>query len=275
MRVWGRALSIETHPESINMSITNPVLEQIHQHRSIRQYKPDPVSREMVETIVVAGQRAATSSNLQAYACVAVTDAAKRAELARLCGNQDHINQAPIFLAWCADLSKLDHACALRGHPHVGNYVENFIIATVDVALVMQNAALAAESLGLGICYIGGLREHTREVIQLLGLPHYMFPISGMTVGVSNDNPIIRPRLPLPAVLHWESYSNEGLDQALQEYDVAMVNTGIYNNRQVAVPGKPDQMEDYGWTEHSARRVSRPARTDLREVLHEQGFELK
>ena len=61
----------------------------------------------------------------------------------------------------------------------------------------------------------------------------------------------------------------------MHEYDVAMVNTGIYNNRQVAVPGNPGVMEDYGWTEHSARRVSRPARTDLREVLHEQGFELK
>lgn len=274
LRVFARHFP-DCKKKLIDMTITNPTLELIHQHRSMRQYKPDPIAREVVETIVGAGQRASTSSNLQTYACVAVTDATKRNELARLCGNQDQIRQAPVFLAWCADLSKLDRACVLRGHPHVGEYTENFLMAAVDVALVMQNAALAAESLGLGICYIGGLRNNTRDVIQLLDLPHYMFPISGMTLGVPNDEPVIRPRLPLPAVLHWESYSSEGIDEALREYDATMAATGIYDNRQVAVPGQPGHMEAYGWTEHSARRVSRPARTDLREVLHEQGFELK
>jgi hypothetical protein len=70
--------------------------------------------------------------------------------------------------------------------------------------------------------------------------------------------------------VHW---SKE--DQALREYDRAMIATGIYEGRQVPTPGKPGQVEDYGWMEHSARRVSQPTRTFLRQVLSQQGFELE
>ncbi len=257
------------------MPPSNPILDQLHKHVSVRSYKPDPIPRDWIEAIVAAGQRAATSSNLQVYAAIAVTNANTRAELAHWCGDQKHIEDAPVFIAWCADLSKLDRACELRGLPHVSEYVENFLVSAVDVSLAMQNAAVAAESLGLGICYIGGIRNNPREVIRLLYMPRHMFPVAGMTLGFPARVGKQRPRLPLNAVLHWEKYSREGEDMALREYDQAMIATGIYDGRQVPVPGKPDQNEDYGWTEHSARRVSQPLRVALREVLREQGFELK
>src|SRR5512143_325535 len=104
----------------------------MHRHGSVRQYKPDPLPPELVETIVAAAQRSSTSSNLQMYSVVAVTDAAKRARLAELCGNQEHVAQAPVFLAWCADLGRLDRACQLRGYTQVAGYVENFLVAAVD-----------------------------------------------------------------------------------------------------------------------------------------------
>jgi len=80
--------------------------------------------------------------------------------------------------------------------------------------------------------------------------------------------------LPLNAVLHWETHDRRHEDQALRDYDRAMLQTGIYQGRQVPVPGKPGETEDYGWLEHSARRVSRPTRTDLHKILSQQGFEL-
>ena len=83
------------------------VLDLIHAHASVRKYKPDPVPTEMVETIIAASQRTSTSSNLQMYSVVAVTDAGKRARLAQICGGQEHVAQAPLFLAWCADLARL------------------------------------------------------------------------------------------------------------------------------------------------------------------------
>jgi len=255
--------------------MSNATLDLISRHGSVRNYRPDMVPVETIETISSAAQRTSTSSNMQAYSVVAVMDAAKRARLAELCGNQEHIAQAPVFLAWCADLARLDRACELRGYLQETGYVENFVIAAVDTVIAAQTAALAAESLGLGICYIGSIRNDTQAVIEMLELPRLVFPVTGMTVGWPAAEPPIRPRLDLSAVLHWEQYEDADLDEALAEYDREMAGTGIYGGRQVPVPGKPAVMEDYGWTEHSARRVAQAMRTDLRGVLERNGFALK
>lgn len=250
-------------------------IEQIHLHVSVRSYRSDPVPDALVEALVAAGQRASTSSNLQMWSAVAVADAATRQTLAELCGRQEHIAQAPLFLAWCADLARLERACELRGYSQEAGYLENFLVAAVDAAIAMQNAALAAESLGLGICYIGAIRNRPQEVIDLLALPRLVMPIAGMTVGWPAMEPKQRPRLPLAALLHRERYDSSGYDQALAEYDRAMAATGVYAGRQVPVPGRPGELEDYGWMEHSARRVSQAHRIHLREVLESQGFSLK
>lgn len=254
--------------------MTTPTIELMHQHGSVRNYKPDPVPHEMIETIVAAGQRAATSSNLQMYSVVAITDSQKRARLQELCNNQRHIGQAPVFLTWVADLSRLERVCQARGFAHEAGQVENFLLAAVDTAIAAQNVGLAAESLGLGFCYIGAIRNNPREVIQLLRLPRRTFPLFGMTLGWPARAPMVRPRLPLEAVLHWERYDPEGEEIHLQDYDQEMIATGIYKWRQVSTTD-PIPEDQYGWTEHSARRVSQVLRPHLREILLDQGFELK
>lgn len=251
------------------------VFEQIYRHASVRCYRDDPLPRAVVEAVVAAGQRSSTSSNLQMFSVVAVTDPGKRARLADLCGNQAHIAQAPVFLAWCADLSRLERASKLRGYAQVSEYSENFLLAAVDAAITMQTATLAAESLGLGMCYIGAIRNHPLDVIELLELPRLVFPISGMTLGWPDGEFRPRPRLPLEAVLHWEHYDAGDEETLLHDYDRAMAATGIYAGRQVPIPGNEGEMEDYGWTEHSARRVSEPKRVHLRAALAKQGFMLK
>ena len=140
---------------------------------------------------------------------------------------------------------------------------------------MMQTAALAAEALGLGICYIGAIRNQPQAVIDLLGLPRLLFPISGMTVGWPAAEPMIRPRLGLNAVLHWEHYDEEGLAGELQAYDQAMMATGIYHGRQEPSTASPVDVNRYGWLEHTARRVATCSRTALRAVLERQGFALK
>ena len=259
--------------DDANMS--TPTIEQIYRHASVRRYRPDPVPAQMVETVVAAGQQSSTSSNLQVYSVVAVTDEEKRARLVKLCGNQEHILEAPVFLAWCADLSRLDRMCEMRGYKQVTEYIESTLVAIVDVAVAAQTAVLAAESLGLGICYIGAIRNEPAEVIALLELPKLVFPITGMTLGWPAAEPLNRPRLPLEAVLHWEKYSTAREAEALEAYDRAMIETGIYHGRQVPVPGSDrEEVEDYGWREHSARRASQAWRVGLRRALTEQGFGL-
>ena len=254
--------------------MTTPTIELICRHGSVRQYKPDPIPTHVIETIVATAQCSSTSSNLQMMSVVAVTDPAERKRISEWCGNQTHVAQAPVLLVWCADLNRLDRACELRGYRQVAEYVENFLVAAVDVAISAQTAALAAESLGLGVCFIGSIRNRTQDMIDLLELPRLVFPVAGMTVGWPAKPAAFRPRLSTNTVLHWDRY-NRDQDQALRDYDRAMIETGIYEGRQVPVPGRPGEVEDYGWMEHSARRVSQPARMDLHEVLARQGFDLK
>lgn len=252
--------------------MTTDTINLIHQHGSVREYKSDPVARELILEIVQAGQRASTSSNLQTYSVIVTEDPAKRKELRTLCGGQEHITQAPVFLAWCADFSRLDRACKHQGYTLEAGYVENFLVAAVDSALAMQNAGLAAESLGLGFCYIGAIRNHPRKVINLFDLPEYVFPVAGMTLGWPKKTPRIRPRLPVGAVLHWDEYDSDDLEY-LKKYDREMIETGIYRGRQK--PGSEEEEKVYGWMEHSARRVYSPSRSHLRQEIERAGFFLK
>ncbi len=252
----------------------SPTIDLIHEHGSVRKYRAEPVPAALVEQIVAAAQRTSTSSNLQMWSVVAATDPAVRRSLSEVAG-QGHVAQAPVVFVWCADLSRLDRACELRSYTQVSEYVENFLLAAVDAAIASQTAALAAESLGLGICYIGALRNDPGRVVELLNLPRLVFPLVGMTMGYPDGQPPIRPRLPLAAVLHWNAYDRTAEDASLHAYDRAMIATGIYQGRQVAVPGQTGEMEDYGWLEHSARRVSTPTRTELRRFIEQQGYELR
>jgi len=252
-----------------------PTIDLIHAHGSVRHYKPDPVPVEVIETIITAAQRSSTSSNLQAYSVVVVTDADKRLKLSELCDNQKHITEAPVFLAWCADLARLNLTCQLRGYTQVTDQVENFLVASVDTAIAAQTGALAAESLRLGICYIGAIRNDPQAIIELLGLPKLVFPVCGMTIGWPIKPPRRRPRLPLSAVLHWERYNSANQEDALLQYDREMAASGIYGKRQVSIPAIDEDMEDYGWLEHTARRVSRITRAGMREELEKQGFGMR
>ncbi|WP_059042333.1 oxygen-insensitive NADPH nitroreductase [Paenibacillus rubinfantis] len=246
----------------------NETISKMMQHRSIRKYSDQPVTQEMVEQIVSAGQMASSSSNVQAYSVIAVTDAGRKAKLAELCGNQAYVAECPVFLVWCADLSRLKQA-AERYIPSQTTYeatTENFIVATVDTALAAQNAAVAAESLGLGIVYIGGIRNQSEQVATLLDLPRLAYPVFGMCLGYPDQEPGLRPRLPLPAVLHWNGYDAAGQDKQVADYDEVM---------STYLRERTGGSKDTPWSELMAEKLAQPARLHLRQFLAQRGFELK
>ncbi|MBX0328146.1 NADPH-dependent oxidoreductase [Oscillochloris sp. ZM17-4] len=247
-------------------------ISAILQHRSIRSYQGTPLPEGALELLVAAAQSASTSSNLQAWSVVAVETPARRGRLAQLAGDQAHIRQAPLFLVWLADLSRLARAAEARGMPHAAlDYTEMFLLAAVDAALAAQNAAVAAESLGMGVVYIGGMRNRPEDVAAELGLPPGAFAVFGMCVGypVEDSAAAIKPRLPQAAVLHRERYDTAAEPAALEEYGRAM--DAFYAEQQMRVRGD--------WVEHSARRVAGPetlsGRDTLRASLGRLGFPLK
>lgn len=246
----------------------NETIRIMRNHRSIRKYKPDPVPPELFESIMRAAQMASTSTNMQAYSVIAVTDPEDRNRLAELCGDQKFIAGCPLFLVWCADLHRLERVHRLRRgeDPPWLNTMENFIVATVDASLAAQNAALAAESLGLGIVFVGGIRNRIREVTELLRLPKLVYPVFGMCMGYPDQDVILRPRLPLAAVLHHGQYSSEGLEEHLTAYDESISNYMRERTR-----GRLAST----WSEIMAGKLEEPVRLHMRQYLEEQGFGMK
>ncbi|TMV49413.1 oxygen-insensitive NADPH nitroreductase [Paenibacillus mesophilus] len=241
----------------------NDVIGLLQRHRSIRKFKPDEVPEEALEAIIRSAQMASTSSNVQAYSVIAVTNPDTKRALSVVAGNQLHVEQCPVLLVWCADLSRDRLACEREGVEMVSGTMENFIVATVDVALAAQNAAIAAESLGLGIVYIGGIRNNLREATRLLNVPKLVYPVFGMCLGYPEQESSLRPRLPLRAALHRETYEQAAQAEAIAEYDRTTRDYYIERTK-----GKRDTT----WSKEMADKFKRPARTYMREYLEEQGF---
>jgi Nitroreductase len=241
----------------------NDTIRLLQSHRSIRKFLTTPIEQDKLDAILHSGQLASTSSNMQAYSIIGVTDAELKKQLAVLCGNQAYIEQCPVFLVWCADLHRLSAASAMHGTEAQTDTTEHFIIATVDAALAAQNAAVAAESLGLGIVYIGGIRNRIAEVAELLKLPELVYPVFGMCIGYPDQSPISRPRLPLRAVYHRESYHTNNELAAIAEYDEA---TREY------MLARSEGRTSRSWSEQMAERMASPSRLHMQSFLMKQGF---
>jgi FMN reductase (NADPH) len=242
----------------------NQTIELLTRHRSIRKFKPDPIPQESLEAILRAAQMASTSSNVQAYSIVGVTDPELKKEIAALAGNQVYIEQCPLFLLWCADLNRNKEACRLQGVEMVSGTMENLLVATIDVALASQNAAVAAESLGLGIVYIGGVRNNPRPISDLVGLPELVYPVFGMCVGYPDQNPDIRPRLATSAVYHENRYDASKARAEIERYDAIMRE--YYRSR---TGGKVDTT----WSKGIADKFKQPLRDHMAAFLRDQGFQ--
>lgn len=242
----------------------NEIIAQLMNHRSIRKYQDRDVSEEQLRTIIAAGQMASSSSHVQAYSVIAVTDKEKKRKLSELAGHQKYIEECPVFLVWCADLYRLSKAAELQAaEPTYEDTTENFIIATVDAALAAQNTAVAAESLGLGIVYIGGVRNRIDELSALLNLPELVYPVFGMCVGYPAQEPVIRPRLPQEEVLHRESYDASGTEEHIRHYDE------IYSKYMHARSGGKSAAD---WSGQMAKRLAEPVRLHMKDFLQSRGF---
>jgi nitroreductase len=238
----------------------NAVIDLLLNHRSVRSYRPDPLPDGALELMIAAAQSAATSSNLQAWSVVAVTDPAVKAQCAAFAGGQKHIEECPVFLMFLADLARLDRVGAAVGVPTDGNgTLEMFLVAAVDAALAAQNAVVAAESLGLSTVYIGGMRNRPEETAALIGLPPSAAVVFGLCVGYAaqGGGGSVKPRLPQDAVLHRGRYDLAVQDAAVARYNAAMAE--FYACENMTVKGD--------WSRHSARRVSGPESLSGRHVL--------
>lgn len=242
----------------------NEVIKLLKNHRSIRNFKPDPVSDEMVYAIIEAAGRAATSNFIQAYTVIRVTNVKTRKQIAELAGSQIWVETSPLFLVFCADLKRAQNACFFESKEMVSGFTEQFIIATVDVSLAAQNATIAAESLGLGGVFIGGIRNDPEKVCELLKIPEHVYPVFGMCLGYPAKIEEQKPRLPVHIVLKEDYYNGDKTE--LAEYNE--ICRDYYRNR-----SKTSGEET--WTRKISAMMSKPARPHMKAFLEKRGFEFK
>lgn len=249
----------------------HPAVAALLNHRSVRSFTQEPLPPQTLEQLVAAAQSASTSSNLQTWSVIAVEDQARKNRLAELAGGEGrHIRDCPLFLMWIADLARLDALGERRNLRREGlDYLELLLVAVIDAALAAQNAAVAAEGMGLGIVYVGAMRNQPEAVAAELGLPPRAFGVFGMCVGRPDPGRRTgpKPRLPQAAVLHRERYEQERIAGPTDRYAAAMA--AFYRRHAMKTNGAD-------WAEHSLHRVRGPeglnGRHRLVEALAALGF---
>jgi nitroreductase len=250
----------------------NETIALMLDHRSVRGYKPDPVPPGTLETLIAAAQSAATSSNMQWWSAVAVTDPAKKKVLAEIAGSQKHIEQCPLFIAWVADMSRNQRISeAEKTGFETMPWLETFMVACIDAALAAQNAVVAAQSIGLGTVYIGAMHNDPVKVAELLGLPPQSFVVFGLCVGYAADGKAqgeVKPRLPQATVLHRERYDAARETAQRAAYDAEMAKFSARHELQAAT-----------WTQRVLNRLgplkSMNGRETIRASLKKLGFEIR
>lgn len=245
-------------------------LDLLRSHRSVRRYKPTPVDTAVLNGIVQAAQCAATSSHVQAYTLIQVKNKGVRKQIADLAGPQIWVEKAPVFLVFCADLTRLEAACDSNRVTAENGWAEQFIVATVDTALFAQNLMIAAESSGLGGVFIGGIRNDPGRVCDLLNIPDLAYPVFGMCLGYPDQAPDIKPRLPLDLILKQDTYqgacSKKGQANSLNHYDTLIRD--YYLNRD-------SNLKDETWQSQMAKFMGQINRPHMKSFLEKKGFFLR
>lgn len=231
-------------------------------HRSIRKYSARPVTEQTVSELIAAAQSAATSSNLQLWSVVSIQDPELREQIALTAGDQHQVREAPWYFAFIVDLHRIASVVESVGEdPSWLDYKEYEVMGLVDVSLAAERFVCAAEALGLGICYIGAMRNDPYRVRELLGLPDRTFCPFGLCIGypVEDSTAEIKPRLHQDAVWHRESYASSDVSE--------------YDERMRAFYESQTMKGDVTWSMRSGRRLSKlTGREVLKEFLDEQGF---
>lgn len=240
------------------------VYDVLTEHRSIRKYKSDSVDEKHLEMILRGAQAAPSSVNGQQWSIILVKDQDKKDKLASLAGDQPWVAEAPIFLVFVADYNRAMLAAKKNNQELIlTQSVESIMVASVDVGLAAGNAIAVAESLGYGIVPIGGVRRDPEKVIELLELPKYVYPILGLCIGVPDEKNDKKPRLPIQAVVHNESY-NKDLMVDIDLYD-DMINQYLMERS----GGK----KDTNWSKQLSDLYSRVYYPKVYPTLKQQGFD--
>jgi len=252
--------------------ITNPVIETLMNRKSVRKYTDSRLSKEDLETIVRAGQQAPFASQL--YSVVYSTQGPIAFD-------------AAIWFVICVDVHKLERFMKVRGWDIVTNDLTLLLMGMQDASYMAQNMVIAAESLGIGSCFLGAVSSSAPRIRALgekLELPERVLPMVELVMGYPAEDFPPRPRYPLAFTLFEGRYpklSDDDVKEAMKVMDDGYLEQGYYRKQNVKIQvegGRSDDhtFDNYSWTEHISRKWGQWAASpdELLDALKERGFSL-
>lgn len=250
--------------------ITNPIIETMLNRKSIRKYTPEMPSDEMVHTIVRAGQQAPFAYQMGSLL---------------LSRDREHNPfKAPLLFIVCVDSHRMEVVMSKRGWQMVNNDLSLMLFGIQDAALLAENMVIAAESLGLGSCFLGGIPYRAEQIIEQYKLPKRVFPMVGLSMGFPAEDPPPRPRYPIDFALFEDEYpafGEQNVRDAMQVMDEGYLAQDYYRSRKAMIPLEVDReetytLDDYSWTEHISRKCGQwfPTPDEIIEVYDICGFNI-
>lgn len=241
----------------------NETINIMKAHRSIRNYTGEAVKEEHLRAIIESAIHAPTSINGQQWSIIVIEDQAKKDRIAELAGGQPWISKCSVFMVFLMDYHKVAKKMEAQGIPFEhATSIESVMVGAVDVGIAFSNAMTAAESLGYGIVPIGAIRREPFEIIELLGLPKYVYPVLGMCIGVEAGDQGLKPRLPYDATVSIDIYNAE-TDTLVADYDA------LYKEY---LAQRPDTTMAPAWTEFVGSVYNRVYFPKVKSSLEQQGF---
>lgn len=250
--------------------INNPVIEAMLSRKSIRKYKAEMPSDEVIETVVRAGQQAPFAFQ---YGSLLLTKDLKKNPF-----------KAPLLFTICVDSHRMEAVMERRGWQIAMNDLSLLIFGIQDASLMAENMVVAAESLGMGSCFLGGAPYQAKNIIKKYKLPKRVFPLVQLVMGYPAENPPTRPRYPLDFFLFEDRYpefTDEMVQDAMRRMDEGYLAQDYYRRAKYQIPLEDGRKEaysfkNYSWTEHISRKVGQwmPSPKEILAQLKACGFQL-
>ncbi len=188
---------------------TNPITDSLKSRKSVRAFEDRQIPEDIKQEILRCAAQAPTAGNQQLYTILDITDQALKEKLAVTCDNQPFIAKAPLVLIFCADAQKWHDAYIEAGCGPRAPGAGDLMLAVCDAAIAAQNAVTAAESFGIGSCYIGDIMERCEAHRELLGLPPFVVPALMLVFGYPTAQQISREkpeRFTMKHIVHENTY---------------------------------------------------------------------
>ena len=211
----------------------NQTIRQLFNRKSIRVFTDREITPEEKELILLSAVQAPTAGNQQLYTIIDVTDQHVKNTLVKTCDNQPFIAEAKMVLIFCADCKKWYDAFRFAGCQPRNPGVGDLALAISDATIAAQNAVVAAESLGIGSCYIGDIMENCEQNRELLKLPNYVFPCCMLVFGYPTQQQMERKkplRSPMDSIVHENHYHEMDAAELEAMLDIRVAPGNTYEN---------------------------------------------